>query len=142
MKTNGKYIPKVVMVGIIIAITVVFGCRANTPSRSPDEPINVLKEFLMALSLSDYKSAYTYIAPSSITSGDPVAYNAPLDYASFVNEISGTYKYLNYELGDYRWESDERFYILINFSNGDNDEALLVLESGQWYVADPIHIIR
>jgi hypothetical protein len=143
MKTNKNHIPNGVMVGIIIAVTMVgFGFKLFAPSRSPDEPIKVLKDFLKALSLSEYESAYTYIAPSSKISGDPVVYNTPLDYNSFVNEIAGTYKYLDYALGDYRWESDEHFYIWITFGSGDKDEALLVLEDGQWYVADPIHIIR
>jgi hypothetical protein len=34
------------------------------------------------------------------------------------------------------------FRQLINWQGWDNDETMIVCEDSQWYVADPIHIIR
>ena len=115
-------------------------------------PVNVLKAFLTYLAHDQDRRAYELVAPSSREGGDPIAYQAALDFESFVRELAPggdgadfdpTFrnKFADYQLGAFRWESPERFRIFLDFG-GDRDEALMVFEKGMWFVADPIHIIR
>jgi hypothetical protein len=137
------------------------------PAKTTDEglALAVLEDFLGNLSVGDFKAAYEFVAPSSKKNGDPIAYQAPLDYKSFVKELAPFVKekivmqpdgkqvttielpkFKNYKLGAKRWEGLDRFRVVVTFPtvNGitDIDEVLLICEKGQWYVADPIHIIR
>jgi len=127
----------------------------NPSQRTVDagHALGVLETFLGALASKDFKVAYALVAPSSKKRGDPIAYRARLDYKAFLGELSphvdddtapsgGLRKFMGYELGDRRWESPDRFRVLVTFQGWDNDEVLIVQENGKWYVADPIHIIR
>ena len=122
-------------------------------------PLAVLETFLGHLAAGQINAAYKLVAPSSKENGDPIAYHAALDYASFLKELqppkletwgegsdqpSGDIrdKFKNYETGNSRWETKTRFRVFITCGKSDTDEVLLVYERGQWYVADPVHIIR
>lgn len=125
------------------------GATVGSRQRRSDETnrqsaaVATLERFLAALATEDITSAYELVAPSSKEEGDPIAYRARLDAESFRKELFGVRleKFEKYELGASRWESTDRFRIWARFG-GDNDEAVIVREEGQWYVADPIHIIR
>jgi hypothetical protein len=124
------------------------------------QAIAVLESFLGCLADGDFEGAYALVAPSSKEAGDPIAYNAPLDYESFVKELTPPsiktigeghdeptnadvrQKFVGYELGVSRWETPTRFRIWVTFQKWDKDEVTLVREGDSWYVADPIHIIR
>ena len=130
-----------------------FGCQAPERVRalpspllgedSEIEPIHQLIRFLSYLSHSEDRHAYALIAPSSIRTGDPIAYHAALDWASFSKELdTERQKFAKYHLGNLRWESPDRLRVFVHFEGDDNDEVLLIRENAQWRVADPIHIIR
>ena len=104
----------------------------------------MLESFLGYLAQGDYERAYRLVAPSSKKQGDPIAYRARLDYEAFLRELRARSrrKFVEYALGNHRWESPSRFRIKVIFPAGDIDEALIVREEKGWYVADPIHIIR
>ena len=106
--------------------------------------IHQLIRFLSYLNHGDNQLAYSLVALSSIKNGDPVAYNANLDWESFKKELASVSrsKFGDYHLGKLRWESLNRLRVFVHFAGGDNDETVLVCENGQWFVADPIHIIR
>ena len=129
--------------------------RRDSSQRTAEknQAMGVLETFLGALASKDFRTAYELVAPSSKKHGDPIAYNTPLNYKSFLGELSlhvsddtsadgGLRKFMGYKLGDHRWESPDRFRVLVTFQGWDRDEVLIVREDGKWYVADPIHIIR
>ena len=119
----------------------------NATIRNDDcstDAIHQLIRFLSYLRHGDDQLAYSIVAPSSTKNGDPIAYNAALDWSSFKKELSSETrgKFGDYHLGELRWESPKRLRVFVHFAGGDNDETVLVCENGQWFVADPIHIIR
>jgi hypothetical protein len=79
--------------------------------------------------------------------GDPIAANARADLAALADEIAAALaaspgKFTHWRLGDSRCQDETTFRIWLHFDSGDNDEAIIILEEGRWFVADPIHIIR
>jgi len=128
-------------------------------AREEMPPLAVLETFLGHLAAGQFDAAYKLVAPSSKENGDPIAYNAALDYASFLKELQPPKletwgedtdqptanirdKFKGYELGKSRWEDEKRFRVWVTFQKWDRDEVLIVHEDGSWYIADPIHIIR
>jgi len=102
------------------------------------EPIHQLIRFLSYLTHGNDKHAYALVAPSSIAEGDPIAYRAALDWASFPDELllsPNRTKFDRYHLGEIRWESPNRLRVFVHFDIGDKDEVMLVRESGKWFVA-------
>ena len=117
--------------------------RAAVHAQDRPDAECVLRSFLCALTKEDLKEAHALVAPSTKENGDPIAYRAKADYDSFAAEATGrAEKFGEYRLGMRREEEKGRVRIFVHFEGGDNDETLLVLEDGRWYVADPIHIIR
>jgi hypothetical protein len=114
------------------------------------DPPAVLKAFMNRMAQGKIEKAYELVAPSSKKNGDPIAYQTPLDLASFRRELEGIGysdgefpfpKFANYRVGKQRQQTKDIFRIFIHMG-GDNDEAMIVREQGRWYIADPVHIIR
>lgn len=137
---------------LLVMIALSPGCggaakkSADNPSDSPVMPSQKLQEFLSAMGAKDYEKAYTFVAPSTVENGDAIAPEAPCDKDSFMKELekaeTAKKDFSNYKLGKFRWEDKNRFRIWAEFKGGERDETVLVWEDGNWYVADPIHIIR
>ncbi len=107
------------------------------------EPIHQLVRFLSYVTHGNNRHAFDLIAPETKKNGDPIAYDSPVDWKSFLNELPvNRKKFGQYHLGKIRWESPHCFRIFVHFSGGDNDEVMMVRKDGKWFVADPIHIIR
>ncbi len=107
-------------------------------------PMAVLETFLGLLTEKQLEAAYGHIAPSSKAKGDPIAYNTPLDYESFVAEAEKVdpQKFAGYRIGASRWQGEHLYRVMVTLDGWDNDEVMIVKQEGRWYVADPIHIIR
>lgn len=122
------------------------------PQKTPPDvtkPIAALRSFLRFLAAEKVDKAYKLVAPSSRKNGDAVVTGVPLDFASFRREfgkVQSTARFQEYRLGKRRWENPKRLRVWVTLIgpglSRDNDEAVMVLENGRWYVADPIHIIR
>lgn len=111
-------------------------------------PVQKLREFLGALADGRLETAHHLVAPSTLEYGDPVA-KAPADYRAFTRELlphldrstSDLYpKFRNYSLGTPQIAAGE-CVVRVDFG-ADKDDVTLVTEGGNWYVKDPIHIIR
>ena len=124
------------------------GCASlHRSAIEPDAttPDNTLNDFISAVITQDYELAYSLVAPSSKRDGDPIAYNADLDFDSFcmeIDRISASEKFQVHRIGATRVESSERVRIKVVFQESDRDESLLIREEGRWFLADPIHLIR
>ena len=112
--------------------------------RDDTDPQKSLESFLKALADQEPKRAYSLVASDTKTKGDPIASGTQVDYDSFLTEVQGrpATKFGAYSLGQQRIVSDAEVRITVHFEDGDNDETLIVKVGNQWYVADPIHIIR
>ena len=125
------------VVGALGAVLAIGGCRSlpDRPPASPEAehasqddlaPLGVLETFLGHLAAGELEGAYELVAHSSKRNGDPIAYDAPLDYDSFLKELcppgkapwSGNgcqrtpdirNKFKDYDLGESRWEDPKRF---------------------------------
>jgi hypothetical protein len=128
-------------IGITLAAVAAPRPKDKPAKAGPEE---VLRTFLKALADKDTKAAYEHVAPSTKDGGDPIAYQAKCDFASFANEAkaAGHAKFAQYKLGEQKPDGENKVRILLHFAGGDNDETMLIRVGGRWYVADPIHIIR
>ena len=140
---------RLALASLAVALLRTARAGADEPKRSearrdPAVPVTVLRDFLHALEANDTRGAYALVAPSTKERGDPIAYRAAADYASFVSEVErqSPGKFGAYELGAVRPGGCGRRRVWVHFSGGDNDEVLMIREGGRWYVGDPIHIIR
>ncbi len=121
----------------------------NDQIQQEAECIGVLETFLGALAIGNTKTAFELVAPTSKAIGDPIGHRYPLTEETLaenmrtrVDASQGLAKFWLYRFGASRWESPTRFRLWLHFASGDNDETMIVLENGRWYIADPIHIIR
>jgi hypothetical protein len=134
---------------LTLVLLCVIGWSAAPSVRAEDNPPEVqaeeaLQNFLSALARKDPKEAYTYVAPDTKKNGDPIAYKAKADYDSFLAEVKKrpATKFGAFKFGKKRAEGKDTWRIFVHFDDGDNDETLIVKVGDQWFVADPIHIIR
>lgn len=140
-----KNATSILTIGALLAVLPLHAAPASREAAShtsQTEPVLALEHFLAALSQGQFEEAYSLVAPSSKANGDPIAYRAPLDFESFVMEIKSPAKFERCRYGESKWQSSDCFRQLVNLDGWDNDETMIVLEGGHWYVADPIHIIR
>ena len=116
----------------------------NDDSTADTDAEETLQSFLSALAGKDPERAYSYVAPETKKKGDPIAYGAKADYASFLTEVESrpAAKFGAFKFGKQRSEGKDKRRIFVHFEDGDTDETLLVKVGDHWYVADPIHIIR
>ena len=131
-----------------VLLLLVLGCAraycGDIRTKYDGNPDAVLTDFLSALSNDDVNTAYALIAPSTKRLGDPIAYLAPVDREAFATEVAARppAKFAAYRIGKRRSDGPNRVRLFVHFTNGDNDETLLLREGDRWYVADPVHIIR
>jgi hypothetical protein len=135
-----------------------------------NQPLAVLKAFLLLIAEECDEQANALIAPTSKKNGDLFVRGAKLDFESFRSElfkVRELYDYRNLPISDselgfegtglvrYKHDKFRRFQVIdvvhesrslvkftIRLDGWDTDETHIVCEDGQWYVADPIHIIR
>ena len=101
-------------------------CAANVYAEERLEmadPPAVLKAFMSRMAQGKIEKAYELVAPSSKKNGDPIAYQTPLDLASFRRELEGLGysdgefpfpKFANYRVGKQRQQTKAIFRIFIH----------------------------
>ena len=147
--TSSRVVVSFLPVAVLAVLCVVLWPAPSSLARDGDPPADAdaqeaLESFLSALAGKDPERAYSHVAPDTKKKGDPIAYSAKADYDSFLAEVKSrpAAKFGAFKFGKQRTVGKAEVRIFVHFKDGDTDETLIVKVGEQWYVADPIHIIR